>query len=150
MAGKHLPLAAALTALTLSACGGGAGGANPLTPQVGHASGAVTFHYTPGFVCCPAPQYTIVVQSGGSATKSVGGVATATVQLPPALTTQIFSDVQAAWPLNNLPAHPGIPDTGALSVSADGQTSPDIRGGTSGIEAALNTDAANLNLAFGP
>jgi len=149
MAEKHLALAAALTVLTLSACGGGSGSVSSLAPQVAQASDPVTFHYTPGFVCCPSP-YTIVVQSGGSATKNVGGVPTATLQLTPALTTQIFSDVQAARPLNDLPANPGIPDTGALSVSSDGQTSPDIRGGTTGIEAALNTDANNLSLAFGP
>jgi hypothetical protein len=149
MNGKRLQLAAALTALTLSACGGSSGSVNPPVQRFGQASGAVAFNYTPGFVCCPSP-YTIVVQSGGSATKNAGGVATATLQLTPALTAQIFSDIQAAWPLNDLPENAGVPDTGALSVSWDGQTSPDIIGASSGIEAALNTDAQNLAQLFGP
>jgi hypothetical protein len=72
------------------------------------------------------------------------------VQLSAALTAQIFSDVQKAWPLNKLPPGPQIPDTGGLSVSWDGQTTPNIVDASSGIEAALNTDADQLASAFPP
>jgi hypothetical protein len=109
----------------------------------------VTFDYTPGLVPCCGP-YSISVQPGGSATKMVNGAPLATVQLTAALTTQIFSDVQRAWPLSKLTPNGGIPDTGALTVSWSGEVSPNIVDASSGIESALDTDARNVSAAFGP
>ena len=128
-----------------NACGGGSG---IIAPPVS-TSGAVTFSMAPGNVCCAAP-YTITVQPQGTATKSAGGVPIATVPLTPALNAQIFSDVRAAWPLNKLPVIPVTPDSGTITVSWDGETTPNILTASTGIEGALITDFSDLNLAFNP
>lgn len=133
--------------VALSGCGGAGAGLVPRPPI--QTSGAVSFSYAPGFVCCPSP-YTISVQPDGMATKNTSGSPPATVQLPAELSQQIFSDVQQAWPLSSLPASPETPDSGGLTVAWAGQTSPNIVGASSGIEASLNSDSRNLNLAFGP
>jgi hypothetical protein len=143
-------LAPAAALIALSACGGG-GGVTPspvaTTPPVA-TSGPVTFSETPGLVCCPSA-FTISVQSNGVATKTITGSPAVTMQLTPALTSQVFSDVQKAWPLNALQSVPIVPDSGALTIEWSGQTSPDILGATAGIESALNTDFSNVNAAFG-
>lgn len=130
----------------LAACGGGSSGVS--VPPVA-TSGPVTFHYTPGFVADQTPS-SISVNQSGLATKTINGATVATMQISAALTAQIFSDVQKAWPLNALPAAQPVPDAGGLSVTWGGQTSPDIRDAPNGIEAALNTDANNLARAFPP
>jgi hypothetical protein len=127
----------------LAGCNAGSVVAPPIA-----TSGPVTFNYTPGNVCCPSP-FSISVQPSGLATKDVNGVAVASVQLAPNLRMQIFSDIQRAWPLDRLPSSPSVPDGGALSVTWDGQTSPDIGSASSGIGAALDADARSLALAFG-
>lgn len=143
---------AGITAATfaLAACGGGGSGGSSLVPRPPiQTSGAVTFSYAPGFVCCPSP-YTISVQPDGTATKTTSGFPPVTVQLTAALSQQIFNDVQQAWPLSSLPANVPVPDAGGLTVAWAAETSPNIVGASSGIEASLNSDAHNLNLAFPP
>jgi hypothetical protein len=81
---------AAASVIVLSACGG-SGGTVTTPPVV--TSGPVTFSSAPGLVCCPSP-FTISVQPNGAATKTVSGSPPVTVQLTPAVTSQIFSDVQ--------------------------------------------------------
>lgn len=146
---KAFSVAAAAFAAIVALSGCGGGGAGLVTRPPIETSGSVTFSYWPGLVCCPSP-YTISVQPDGAATKNTSGSPPATVQLTAALTQQIFSDVQQAWPLNSLAGNLGPADSGALTITWAGQTSPNIVGASSGIEAALNSDSRNLNLAFGP
>ena len=140
-----MPVAATLA---LVACGGGAGGVSVAADrQTQGASGPATFNYTPGFVCCPSPS-AITVQPDGAATKSVGGKTVATAQLSSTLTAKIFSDLSEAWPLNALPVISVIPDTGGLTISWGGETTPNIVNASSGIEGALNSDATDVAHAF--
>jgi hypothetical protein len=144
---RLLQISACAAALALAACGGGGGGGISVPPV--QTSGPVTFNYTPGFVAGEKPS-SISVDQSGLATQTVNGATVSTMQIGAALTAQIFSDVQKAWPLNQLPASQPVPDAGGLSVTWGGQTSPDIRDAPNGIEAALNTDANALARAFPP
>gem|GEM_PF-4023786 len=131
----------ALSAL-LSGCGGASAPSFPTAP--------VTFNWSPG-LCAPGPgcqAFTITVATTGAATKTISGSTSTTVQLSAALATQVLSDVRSAQPLSALPPPPVVPDAGSATVSAGGQTSPNLVSASSGIDATLVADFKAFNAAF--
>lgn len=133
-----------LSILALAGCGGAGSSPQPV-PTVAPRF-TVTFTRMSGGLGI-FPTETITVRDNGWATKTVNG-ATSYVEVPAALSAQVFADVQAAQPLSALPFG-GYPDFAIVTVSEQGQTSPDINPGDgSATEAALLGDFINLTKLF--
>ena len=125
-----------LGVLTLAACGGGTG--TILTPTPAPTPGPVTFVQSGGFSYKP-PTLVFTIAFNGSVSRTVNGAQSLTEQLTTVQTAQLFADVKSASPLSALPAA-GYPDFPSITVSWQGQTSPDIFDGASASEVALQTD----------
>lgn len=132
---KHYGCAFFVTAFALAACGGGS---TSVVPTPAPTPGPVTFVQSGGSTMNP-PTLVFTITFGGTVTRTVNGSQLLTAQLTAVQTAQLYADVKNASPLSALP-EAGYPDFPSITVSWQGQTSPDIFDGTSAAEVALQTD----------
>ena len=129
--------------LALTACGGGGASAIPAPTST---PGPVTFVRSGGSIANP-PTLAYTISFDGSVVRTVNGANALTASLTATQTAALYADLKSAWPLTALtPA--GVPDFPSLTISWQGQTSPDIFGGTNTIEAALQNDFTNAYQLF--
>lgn len=130
-------------ALILGAAGcGGRGGGPAALPS----PGPVTFHQSGGFSANP-PDITYTILASGSATKTQNGGPAGSAQLTATQTAQLYADVEKAMPLNSLPLS-SVPDSPSITVSFQGQASPDIFGASDAREQALLSDMSVIQAAL--
>jgi len=127
--------------LAAAGCGGGGG-----TPAALPTPGPVTFHQSGGFSANP-PDITYTILATGAATRTLNGGPAGTAQLTVTQTAQLYADVQKAMPLSSLPLS-SVPDSASITVSFQGQTSPDIFGADNAKEQALLSDLSVIQAAL--
>lgn len=134
-------------ALILGAAGCGGRGSTPVAlPSASPTPGPVVYHQSGGFSAGPA-DITYTILASGAATKTLNGAPAGSAELTAAQTAQLYADVVKAMPLGSLPLS-SVPDSPSITVSFEGQTSPDIFGSSDAKEQALLSDLSVIQAAL--